>query len=169
MAKLPPVSKTVRRDLMGNIIPPRSTDGRATSVYWYSFPVVSSLAASASSSQSISFDADSVFVWTKTTYFVDLSAAAMTDSTRPIPLITVQLVDTGSSRNLTSIAVPIDTLAGRMGSEPNILPVARAVMPNATFRVTYTNYSSATTYTNLYMVLHGYKVYDAQQWADYRS
>lgn len=165
---MPQPSKTVNRDRMGNIIPPRSSDGRSSSVYWYAVPVVSSLAASASSSQNISFDADSVFVWTKTSYFVDLSAAAITDSTRPIPLITVSMTDTGSSRNLSSIAIPIDSFAGRMGSEPCILPVSRAFMPNSTLRVSYTNYSAATTYTSLYLVLHGYKVYDTSQWADYR-
>lgn len=162
------ILKNVARDSMGNIIPPRSTDGRATSVYWYSVPVVSSLAASGSSSQNINFDADSVFVWTKATYLVDLNGAAITDSARPIPLITVQMTDTGSSRNLSSIAVPLDSIAGRMGSEPLILPVARAFMPNSTLRVTFTNYSNTTTYTNLYFVLHGYKVYDASMWADYR-
>lgn len=165
--KLPPISRHVMRDQMGNIIPPRSTDGRVTSVYWYAVNVAS-ITALASASANINFDADSVFVWTKTSYFVDLSAAAITDGARPIPLVTVQMTDTSSSRNLTSTAVPIDSLAGRMGSEPCILPIARAFMPSSTLRFTFTNYSAATTYTNLYFMLHGYKVYDSAQWADFK-
>jgi hypothetical protein len=125
----------------------------------YVVPAVASLASGATASSNITFDADSRFTWYKTTYFCDLSGAAITDSARPIPLITTTLTDTGSSRQFTSLAVPIDSIAGRMGSEPCILPAPKAFSPNATLRVTYSNYSSATTYTNIFIVLHGVKEY----------
>lgn len=131
-----------------------------TSVFWYVVPVVASIAANNSASQNITFDADSVFTWTGTTYFVDLAAAPITDSARPIPLITVQMTDTGSGRLLIANATPIDTVAAYKASDIYILPKPREFAPNSTLRVSYTNYSAATTYTNLYMVLHGVKVYN---------
>jgi hypothetical protein len=127
--------------------------------YWYVVPATASLAAAASSSNNISFDADSYFTWVKTTYFCDLSAAAMTDSTRPIPLINVTFTDTGSGRNFMSTVVPIDSIAGYKASEPYLMTRPKTFSPNATLRTTLTNYSSATTYTNIFLVLHGYKTF----------
>lgn len=130
-----------------------------SSFFVYTLPVISSLGAGSSSSQTITFDQDSTFYWTKTTYFVDLAAAAMVDGTRPIPLLTVNMTDTGSGRLLTSSAMPIDGVAGYKASEPYILPAPRKWAPNSTLRVTVTNYSSVTTYTNIYMLFHGVKSY----------
>lgn len=126
----------------------------------YITPVISSLAAGISASVNITFDQDSHFSWQKSVYFVDLAGAAMTDSTRPIPLISLAMVDTASGRQLNNVPAPIDTLAGYKAAEPFILPLPRTLLPNATLRFTFTNYSTATTYTNLYMVLHGVKQYN---------
>lgn len=128
--------------------------------FWYTAPVVASIAALGNASVAINFDQDSKFVWTNTTYFVDLSAAAFTDTSRPVPLITVTMLDTGSGRNLLYSAAPIDSIAGNKGAEKYTLPLAREFAPSATLRLTYANYSAATTYTNLYLVLHGYKVFN---------
>lgn len=125
----------------------------------YSTPVVAALAAGNSASVNITFDQDSHFIWSKSVYFVDLSGAAITDNDRPIPLITVAMVDTASGRQINNVPVPLDTIAGYKASEPFLLPLARTLLPNATMRFTFTNYSTATTYTNLYMVLHGVKQY----------
>lgn len=127
--------------------------------FTYAIPVITSLAAGASSSQTITFDQDSTFYWTKTTYFADLAAAAINDSTRPIPLLTVSMTDTGSGRLLNNSPTPIDSIAGYKASEPYILPSPRKWAPNSTLRVTITNYSATTTYTNIYLVLHGVKSY----------
>lgn len=135
-------------------------DGTPKSMpFWYVVPSVASLANAATASGNIQFDADSQFIWTGTTYFVDLAGAAITDSARPIPLINVSLTDTGSGRNFTSLNVPIDTIAAYKGSDVYELPMPKYFAPNATLRVAYTNYSAATTYTNLFMVLHGIKVF----------
>lgn len=135
------------------------TNDPNSSFFVYTLPVISSLAAGASSSQTITFDQDSTFFWTKTTYFVDLNAAAFVDGTRPIPLLSVSMTDTGSGRLLTSSTMPIDGIAGYKASEPYILPVPRKWAPNSTLRVTITNYSAVTTYTNIYMLFHGVKSY----------
>lgn len=127
--------------------------------FWYTVPVVASLAASASASANIQFDADSRFFWLGTSYFVDLAAAPITDSTRPIPLITVSLTDTGAGRNFNSALLPIDAIASYKASDMYELSMPRLFSPNATLRVSYNNYSAATIYTNLYMVFHGIKLF----------
>lgn len=128
--------------------------------FWYVVPAVASIAAAANASGNITFDADSTFIWTGTTYFCDLAAAAITDSARPIPLITVSLTDTGAGRQFTSAILPIDTIASYKASDIYTLPMPRVFKPNATLRVAYNNYSTATTYTNLFMVLHGLKLFN---------
>ncbi len=125
----------------------------------YITPVIAALAAGASQSVNITFDQDSHFSWQKTVYFVDLAGAAITDAARPIPLITVSLVDTASGRQINNLPAPIDSLAGYKASEPFILPLARTFLPNATLRITFTNYSAATSYSNIFMTLHGVKQY----------
>ena len=70
------------------------------------------LAAGAAANDIITIEADSNFVLQKLNYIADIAAAAFTDSTRPIPLVTIQLTDTGSGRNLMSNPVPIPSLFG---------------------------------------------------------
>lgn len=143
------------RDRAGNVVLGEPT-GKSMQ-FWYTVPVVASLGVGASASSNISFDADSTFTWTHTTYFVDLSGAAMTDSARPIPLINVFLTDTGTGRNFMNTTIAIDTFAAYKGSEPYPLTYPRVFAPNSTLRCAYVNYSAASTYTNIYLVLHGVK------------
>lgn len=117
---------------------------------------VDSLAAGASQSVNVNIDADSEFVLLKMAYFADIAGAAQTEGTQVVPLVTVELVDSGSGRYLQSAPVPIDSTAGR-GELPFVLPVPRSFSPNSTIRVTFTNYSNATTYTNLKLAMIGYK------------
>jgi len=127
--------------------------------YWYATPLITTLGAGVSASGNIQFDADAQFRWLKTGYFVDLAAAAMVDNTRPIPLITVNMTDTGCGRNFMNLPLPIDSVAGYKAAEPYLVPIPMLFSPNATLRVTFANYSAATTYTNIYLVLHGVKIY----------
>jgi hypothetical protein len=127
--------------------------------FYYVIPAVASLAPTANASSNITFDADSRFTWYKTTYFCDIAGAAITDGKQPIPMLTITMTDTGSSRQFSSLALPLDTFAGRKGSEPCILPAPKVFSPNATLRATFSNYSAATTYTNIFIVLHGVKEY----------
>lgn len=126
-------------------------------LFWYVTPVIASLAPGISTSVAITFDQDATFHWHKTTYMVDLAGAAITDSTRPIPLISANMLDTGSGRNLFFSAAPVDSFAGYKASEAYVNTLARKFSPSATLRLTFTNYSAATTYTNFYMTFHGYK------------
>lgn len=126
---------------------------------YYSYSaLVSSLASGASQSASISIEADSEFVAVKYSYFVDIAGATQTDATKVVPLISMELTDTGSGRSLQNIALPIDTIAGR-GDLPFILPQPRRFKAKSTIQFRFTNYSAATTYANIYFVMSGYKVF----------
>jgi hypothetical protein len=76
--------------------------------FYYVIPAVASLAPTANASSNITFDADSRFTWYKTTYFCDIAGAAITDGNQPIPMLTITMTDTGSSRQFSSLALPLD-------------------------------------------------------------
>ena len=106
----------------------------------------------------IQISADSDFYWNATTYQVDIAGAAFTDSTRPIPNITMQITDNGSNRNLFDEPVPIPTIAGT-GELPYRLIHPRLFTRSTSFTVSFANYDAAADYDNLYVVFHGFKVY----------
>jgi len=116
---------------------------------------VSTLAAGASDTAQINIFADGDFIVTKINYFADIAGAAQTEDSRVIPLVRVQMTDTGSGRNLQNTAVPISSLAGHEGLPMN-LPVPRVIKANANLTITFTNYSAATTYANVELAFIGY-------------
>lgn len=120
-----------------------------------------SLTAGATLQQSIDVQADSDFIWQKAVYMADIAGAAQTDSSRVIPLCTVQLIDTGSGRNLFESAVPVPSVFGS-GQLPFVLPVPRLFFARSTIQVQVTNYSAATAY-GLRLSLIGYKAYPQGQ------
>ncbi|MDE2019680.1 MAG: hypothetical protein KGJ13_05045 [Patescibacteria group bacterium] len=117
----------------------------------------SALAAGGVFNGNIQILADSDFRWTKFAGFADIAGAAQTDSGRVIPLVTVNIVDTGSGRNLMSSAVPWGAYIGS-GTLPFILPVPRIFKARTNIAVTMTNYSAATTY-NLRLSFIGSKIF----------
>lgn len=131
-------------------------DGRENDFYSYVINFAS-LANGVSSSGSFSIDTDSDFILTMMTQQSDLALAAVTDSTRIVPLVTVQVTDGGSSRQLFSNPVPIPSVFG-CGENPYILPAPRRFSAGSTINVAVANYSTATTY-NLRLVFSGIKEY----------
>lgn len=115
------------------------------------------LAPAATATQSFSIDTDSDFVMSKMEQQTDIALAAITESTYPIPLVTVQITDGGSSRQLFSQAVPVGSVFGS-GERPFILPGTRMFSAASTVTVTLVNYSAATTY-NIRLVFTGIKHY----------
>jgi hypothetical protein len=115
------------------------------------------LAATLSETTNITIRAHADFVIHKLTMFADLAGAVQTDSSRVLPLITLQITDTGSGKQFFSDDIPIPALFGS-GTLPFILPGPRIVAANSTLQFTFTNYSSATTY-NTYLALIGVEVY----------
>ena len=117
---------------------------------------VASLAAAASVTQNISIEADSNFLVVKASYFASIAGAAVTDSTRVIPLVSVSITDSGSGRNLQNIPIQISSLAGNDGL-PMVWAIPREFKASSNISVTFTNTSAATTYTNLSLALIGVK------------
>lgn len=107
--------------------------------------VVSSIAAGASATSQISIDADSNFFAVKFNCFATISGAAVTSDTRPLPLVTLQITDSGSGRNLLNTPLPLPVICG-YAELPGILPINRLFRGNSTITLQFTNYSAVTTY-----------------------
>lgn len=111
-----------------------------------------SLAAAASTSTSIQIQADSEFEIQKLSFFADLAGAAQTDSTRVLPLVTLQITDTGTGRQVFNTPVAIPAIMGD-GRIPFILPTTKVFSPSSAVQIDLANYSAATAYlVRLYMI-----------------
>jgi hypothetical protein len=128
----------------------------------YQTPNVAALAAAANTQQALQFDQDSNFVLQKISYFVDIAGGAQTDSTRVLPLITIQITDSGNSQGFMNAPVPIPALLGD-GRLPFVLPQPMVIRPNATLQFAFVNYSAATAYANVRVALIGVKRFLTQQ------
>lgn len=117
---------------------------------------VSTLAAGDSATASLAIEANAQFEVMKSSYFCDIAGAVQTDSSRVIPLVSLAMADVGSGRNLQNIATPLANIAGSQGLPFN-WPISRLFNAQSTIQLTFTNYSAATTYANLYYSLIGYK------------
>lgn len=119
----------------------------------------SALAPAASQTSSFTVQQEADFLLTKINMTPDIAAAAYTDSTRPVPLVTITINDTGSGRNLMSSAVPLPALFGS-GGLPFILPRQRLFVASSVVNITLTNYDAATTY-NIRLSFIGEKAFAA--------
>jgi len=119
--------------------------------------LIADLVAGSTLNGSIEIQADSDFVWQKSAFFADLNGAPQTDSSRVLPLVSVQLVDTGSGRNLLELAAPIPSMFGS-GELPFVLPIPRLFFARSTIQVQVSNFSAATAY-GLRLSFIGYKAY----------
>lgn len=108
----------------------------------------------------IPIQADSDFEWIESTCaaFIDGTAAgtALTDALY-IP-IDVQIVDSGSGRQLFNQPVPITSFAGT-GKQPFILPVPRKFMARSNIQITATNNDPNNKYDQVFLNLIGRKIF----------
>lgn len=118
----------------------------------------SALAFGSSATGNINIQADSDFELQKLCYFADIAAAAQTDDTRVIPLVTINITDSGSGRFLSSDAVPVTSIFGT-GQIPFILPTPKIFDARATISIEVANFSAATTY-NLRLSFIGAKIFN---------
>lgn len=116
---------------------------------------VASIANGASQNVNITIQADSDFCLVKLGITADIAGAAQTSSTQIVPLCTINIVDTGSGRQIFSAPVAIPSLFGN-GQLPFILPVPRLFKARSNIAVALANYSNATTYA-LRMAFIGFK------------
>ena len=138
-------------DPQGGIIPPGPRD------FFIYTATASALAAAGTASAVIQISNDAPFFLTALTYQADVAAAALTESTNVIPLVTALITDTGSARQLMSAAVPIGAFMGD-GKRPYRLVHPRLFQRGTSITVALTNFSAATTY-NLRILFIGFKVF----------
>lgn len=120
-----------------------------------------SLAHGATGSSNIQIDAGTDFLWIATTYQADSSGASQEISTLVVPLVTLQIQDTGASKNLQSGPVPLNCIAGT-GEFPYRLIRPRLVRANSVLNFTWTSYEAATNYSNIYFIMHGIRTIAGQ-------
>lgn len=142
-----------------NMLPPNIFDPRSDgSDYYFYITNPGALAPGATNNSQIQIDAGTDFYWIATTYQADLAGAAVTSGALIVPLVTVLINDTGTSRNLMNNPVPVPSLAGD-GREPYRLVRPRLFRANSVINFTWTSYTATatTTYSDLFFTLHGYR------------
>lgn len=118
------------------------------------------LVAGGSSNDVINIEADSDFIMQKLSFQADIAGAAQTDGTRVIPNVVVQLVDTGSGRQLMQNPIPIPNIFG-WGELPFVLDNPRKFLRNSTIQIAFTSFDAAVDY-NIRLAFIGYKIYDTR-------
>jgi len=135
---------------------PESVDNVRRDFYTYEAEALL-IAPGGSANDVINIEADSDFIMQKLSFQADNAGGAFTDSTRLIPNVSVQLVDTGSGRQLMQNPIPIPSIFG-WGELPFVLDNPRKFLRNSTIQVAFTNFDAAVTY-NIRLAFIGYKIY----------
>jgi hypothetical protein len=115
------------------------------------------IAPAAAISANIAIQADSDFELLKLAFSCDVAGAAITNNTYPIPNATLLITDSGSGRQLSNIAVPIEAFIG-VGKEPFILPMPRIFSARSNIQLTLTSFEAANT-DNISINLIGNKIF----------
>ena len=126
--------------------------------YAYNFEILA-LAGGDSDSDVQQIEAESNFIWVKTSGFADIALAIQTYNTRVVPLVTIQVTDVGSGRSLFSGPTAWSNVVG-WGEIPYMLPIKRKWQANTAIRVDVVNLTAATTY-NLRLTFSGIKNFGA--------
>lgn len=143
---------------------PASMGGNAVQgkgiVFTYQTPNVALLNhGTGSGAQPIQFDNNSTFLWLRSTFTYDVAEAQFEVSTQPVPLITVQIQDTGNGMQFMNAPVPVYEIAGIQSGLPYILPTPQLIQPNASYTWTFANYDAAVNYANIRFQLHGFRLF----------
>lgn len=120
---------------------------------------VAALAVAAVVTDNIPIQADTDFVLEKLTFHADIAGAALTDSSRVTPNVSILITDTGSNRQLMDASVPLTTFFGT-GEIPFILPQPRVFSANSVIQVQYTSFEAVNT-PDIFLAFIGHKVYRA--------
>lgn len=125
---------------------------------FFVYPITfSGLLAGSALQGAVQIQADSDFELSKLTFFADIATADQTEATRVLPLVTVQITDTGTGRALFSQPVPVPAIMGD-GRIPFILPTPKIFSANASVAFLVSNFSGATDY-NLRIAMIGAKIF----------
>jgi hypothetical protein len=117
------------------------------------------LAAGATLSQVLTFDAASDFNWMYASYSANDSAAntAWSESTRQYPPINVLLTPGDTSSQFMNQSIPLTHFCGN-GEMPFVLPSPRIIPARSTLTIQVTNLDTTIAY-DLYLSLIGVKRY----------
>lgn len=115
------------------------------------------LAAGATGQTTVNISADAPFMIVNQTYDANNANGARTSGTYVVPNATVLLTDTGSSRQMMDVAVPVPSIFGN-GQFPYILPVPKLMQANSQLQVVVTN-NDAAQGMNLRLSFNGFKLY----------
>lgn len=121
----------------------------------------SSIAAGASQTGNVNVQADSDFLLQKLTFFADIGGGVQTANSKVLPLVNIQITDTGSGRQVFEQAIPIASIFGS-GDLPFILPTPKLFAARSTITILISNFSAGTTY-NIYATLIGQKIFRTGQ------
>lgn len=123
---------------------------------WYVYNVeFLALAALGQATANVAVEADANFILVKLSGFADIAAAPQTYNARVVPLVSLQITDTGSGRNLLNGNTAWSNIVG-WGEIPYILPIRRKWKANSTIRVQVTSFDPASIY-NLRLSFSGIK------------
>ena len=116
------------------------------------------LAPAAQANVNLQIQADAIFEWVMATCYGNLHGATPPFTDAALLPVSVQLIDSGSGRQLFSGAIPITSFAGT-GKQPFILPVSRFFRARSNIQITATNFDAASTYDNLFLNFIGRKLF----------
>lgn len=128
-------------------------------LYWYTtgvFNIASTDVGGVNETIQIGDDGD--FYCTCFTYQASITGALLTEATNVIPLITMNLIDTGSGRNLMNDPVPLAAVAGD-GKRPMRFARPRIFTRNSTIQLKFFPFLVAGTTYQIQFIMGGYKNY----------
>lgn len=145
---------------IGPVFNPRNnTSQGASDFFWYATTPAAISTVAPNAQSLIQIDADSQFAWIATSYQASIAAAALTESTNVIPLVTVNIQDGGSGKYLSNAPLPLGAIAGD-GKRPYRLIGPRIFQPSATVNFNWVNAVAAGTSYAITLILHGVKLYN---------
>lgn len=134
--------------------------GRDTQHDYFEYVVVVAAISSVipSVSTPVQIENDSDFFWIASTYQASIAAAPLTESTNVLPLVSLEMQDTGSGRNFQNAPVPLTGIAGD-GKRPFRLIRPRRFGANTVINLKWSSNVAAATEYAIRFVLCGYKIY----------
>jgi hypothetical protein len=145
---------------IGPVFNPQANTLQGRSDYFWYQATPSALSSVAPAAQTVTqIDADSQFALLALSYQASIAAAALTDGTNVIPLVTINIADGGSGKYLMNGPIPLAAMAGD-GKQPYRLIGPRIFQPNSTININWASFVAAGTSYAITLVLHGVKLYN---------
>jgi hypothetical protein len=143
-------------------MPDQNNGGRQLNQWAEDFYIYSAsfgnMAAGAVTQTNVQIQADSNFEWVETTCYGNMATATPPFNDQVLLPINITLVDSGSSRQLFSLPIPLTSFAGN-GRQPFILPVSRIFQARANIQITAQNFDGANAYNNVFLNFIGRKLF----------